>query len=128
MCKPMLVTLPLVLLLLDYWPLQRAESAGKLVLEKLPLLALSGAGCVITLLAQSGAIQSTEKNSLPLRFANALVTCVVYLGQMVWPVGWPCFIPIRRRVRRHGKWGWPGRRWPAFQWLRGKSGGGSRGC
>ncbi len=93
MCKPMLVTLPLVLLLLDYWPLQRAESAGKLVLEKLPLLALSGAGCVITLLAQSGAIQSTETVSLPLRFANALVTCVVYLGQMVWPAGLALFYP-----------------------------------
>jgi hypothetical protein len=41
MCKPMLVTLPLVLLLLDYWPLQRVESAGRRVMEKLPLLALS---------------------------------------------------------------------------------------
>ena len=49
MCKPMLVTLPLVLLLLDYWPLQRVEprKLSGLVLEKLPLLALSAAACVV---------------------------------------------------------------------------------
>jgi tetratricopeptide (TPR) repeat protein len=93
MCKPMLVTLPVVLLLLDYWPLQRTESAGRLVLEKLPLLALSTASCVATLLAQTGAIESTELYSMPLRYANALVTCMVYLGQMVWPVGLAVFYP-----------------------------------
>ena len=93
MCKPMLVTLPLVLLLLDYWPLQRKESAGGLVMEKLPLLALSAASCAATLLAQHGAIQSTEFYSLPLRFGNALVTCLIYLGQMVWPSGLAAFYP-----------------------------------
>ena len=57
MCKPMLVTLPVVLLLLDYWPLQRVESRklSGLVMEKLPLLALSAASCVVTLLAQNKA-------------------------------------------------------------------------
>jgi protein O-mannosyl-transferase len=93
MCKPMLVTLPLVLLLLDYWPLRRAESPRKLVLEKLPLLALSAAGCVITLLAQRGAIQSTVSYSMPARVANAMVTGIVYLGQMVWPVKLAAFYP-----------------------------------
>ena len=93
MCKPMLVTLPLVLLLLDYWPLQRVESAGRLVLEKLPLLALSAASCVVTLLAQNETIQSTESCSMPVRFANALVSCLVYLGQMVWPAGLAVFYP-----------------------------------
>ena len=93
MCKPMLVTLPLVLLLLDYWPLRRVESAGRLVLEKLPLLALSAASCVVTLLAQTGAIESNGSFSMPLRCANALVSCVVYLGQMVWPVGLAVFYP-----------------------------------
>jgi tetratricopeptide (TPR) repeat protein len=93
MAKPMLVTLPLVLLLLDYWPLQRAESAGKLVLEKLPLLALSAISCALTLLAQTGAIQSTETVSLLLRFGNALVSSMVYLGQMVWPAGLALFYP-----------------------------------
>ncbi|MGP8200847.1 MAG: tetratricopeptide repeat protein [Limisphaerales bacterium] len=87
MCKPMLVTLPVVLLLLDYWPLQRAERAKKLVLEKLPMMALSAASCFVTLLAQSKVIRSSEAFALPLRLVNALVTCIVYLGQMVYPAG-----------------------------------------
>ena len=97
MCKPMLVTLPLVLLLLDYWPLNRwqTESPGlrlagrlvsrRVVFEKLPLLVLSAAACVVTLLAQSRVIASNESYSMPLRFAKTLVACMVYLGQMVWP-------------------------------------------
>jgi tetratricopeptide (TPR) repeat protein len=95
MCKPMLVTLPLVLLLLDYWPLQRVEprKLSELVMEKLPLLTLSAISCVVTLLAQTGAIQSAESYSMPLRLANALATCMVYLGQMVWPVGLAVFYP-----------------------------------
>jgi tetratricopeptide (TPR) repeat protein len=95
MCKPMLVTLPVVLLLLDYWPLQRVEPrklSGR-VLEKLPLLALSAASCGATLLAQNKAIQSTESYSLPLRFGNALVACMVYLVQMIWPAGLAAFYP-----------------------------------
>jgi tetratricopeptide (TPR) repeat protein len=94
MAKPMLVTLPVVLLLLDYWPLQRNESAGELLVEKLPLLALSAAACVATLLAQAGAIQSAEFYSLRPRFGNALVTCLIYLGQMVWPSGLAAFYPF----------------------------------
>jgi len=96
MCKPMLVTLPVVLLLMDYWPLQRVESAGKLVLEKLPFLALSAASCVVTLVAQIGAIHSAGSFSLPLRFANALVACKVYLDQMVYPAGLAVFYPFPR--------------------------------
>ena len=92
-CKPMLVTLPAVLLCLDYWPLQRVESAGKLVMEKLPLLALSAASCVVTLLAQTRAIQPAASVSLPLRLGNALATCLVYLGQMVWPARLAVFYP-----------------------------------
>jgi tetratricopeptide (TPR) repeat protein len=94
MCKPMLVTLPLVLLLLDYWPLRRVESAGKLAMEKLPLLALSAASCAATLLAQTKAMMPTESFSLPLRFANALVACKVYLDQMVHPAGLAVFYPF----------------------------------
>jgi Flp pilus assembly protein TadD len=109
MCKPMLVTLPVVLLLLDYWPLTRwrTDVGGKpalcladrivprrVVFEKLPLLALSAAGCVVTLLAQNKAIQSTGLYSMPLRFANALVVCMVYLGQMVWPAGLAVLYPF----------------------------------
>jgi tetratricopeptide (TPR) repeat protein len=94
MCKPMLVTLPLVLLLLDYWPLQRKETAGKLALEKLPLLALSAASCAVTLLAQGRAIQSIKSFSPPVRFGNALIACKVYLDQMVHPAGLAVFYPF----------------------------------
>jgi tetratricopeptide (TPR) repeat protein len=95
MCKPMLVTLPVVLLLLDYWPLRRVEprKLSGLVLEKLPLLMLSAASCVATLVAQTGAIQSTELYSMPLRLGNALATCLVYLGQMVHPARLVVFYP-----------------------------------
>jgi tetratricopeptide (TPR) repeat protein len=93
MCKPMLVTLPLVLWLLDYWPLQRAESARRLVMEKLPLLALSAAACVATLLAQHKGIRSSGSFSLPYRLGNALASCMVYLGQMVYPAGLAVLYP-----------------------------------
>jgi tetratricopeptide (TPR) repeat protein len=95
MCKPMLVTLPLVLLLLDYWPLQRA-GPGKLsglVMEKLPLLALAAAGCGVSLLAQHGAVHTGGAYSLPSRLGNALVTCMVYLAQTVYPAGLAVFYP-----------------------------------
>ena len=83
MCKPMLVTLPLVLLLLDYWPLQRVESAGRLVLEKLPLLALSAASCVATLLAQ------TRSHSIDRVIFAAAALCqrVGDLHGLSWPDG-----------------------------------------
>jgi tetratricopeptide (TPR) repeat protein len=95
MCKPMLVTLPGVLLLLDYWPLQRMKTRklSALVLEKLPLLALSAASCAATLLAQHKAIESTGSFTLPLRLGNALVAAMIYLGQMVWPAGLAVFYP-----------------------------------
>ncbi len=95
MSKPMLVTLPVVLLLLDYWPLQRVEP-GKLsglVLEKLPLFALSAASCAVTFLAQSQAIQSIGSFSLPLRLGNALAASMIYLGQIVYPAGLAAFYP-----------------------------------
>ncbi len=93
MCKPMLVTLPLVLLLLDYWPLQRVETARRLALEKLPLLALSAASCVATLFAQSEEMQAAGSLSLPSRLGNAAASCMIYLGQMFWPSGLAPFYP-----------------------------------
>jgi tetratricopeptide (TPR) repeat protein len=96
MCKPMLVTLPVVLLLLDYWPLHRVASPGRLVMEKLPLLALSAGSCVLTLSAQNEAMSSTASISLPLRLANALATCMIYPGQMVWPAGLAVYYPFPR--------------------------------
>jgi tetratricopeptide (TPR) repeat protein len=101
----MLVTLPFVLLLLDYWPLQRFQlntqhstlkTLPPLLREKLPFLALSAAAGVATLLAQHGVMQSTKAFSLPLRLANALMAGVIYLRQMVWPAGLAAFYPYPR--------------------------------
>src|SRR5271156_5665968 len=96
MSKPMLVTLPVVLLLLDYWPLRREASTGQLIIEKLPFLVLSAAVCVVTFLAQTGDLQSTESYALPSRLGNALASCMVYLGQMVWPAGLAALYPYPR--------------------------------
>jgi tetratricopeptide (TPR) repeat protein len=91
--KPMLVTLPLLLLLLDFWPLGRFDpgtrSWRKPFLEKLPLLGLSALSSVATIYAQAsgGAIASLETRSLYARTANALVAYVAYLGDSVWPTG-----------------------------------------
>src|SRR5437773_3074950 len=90
MSKPMLVTVPLVLLLLDYWPLHRfankSSSAWRLVLEKIPLLALSAASCAATILAQKTAVSSLEELPLSFRISNAVVTYVAYFWQMLWPL------------------------------------------
>jgi cytochrome c-type biogenesis protein CcmH/NrfG len=97
MAKPMVVTLPLVMLLLDAWPLSRDPSApdrsrvrvwAGLVTEKLPWLAMSAAACVLTVVAQhgGGSLESTYAVPLPLRVANAVVSYVRYLGKLAWPV------------------------------------------
>jgi protein O-mannosyl-transferase len=88
MSKPMLVTTPIVLLLLDYWPFDRFKKQGlwKLILEKIPLVILSVGSCAATLIAQQVAIGSTESLPLASRIDNALVTYVNYLRQIFWPV------------------------------------------
>ena len=87
--KPMLVTLPFVLLLLDYWPLGRWKEAGfaKLLREKLPLFPLVIASSWITLLvqAQGGAVKSFEDFSLGVRAMNAIVAYGAYLWKAAWP-------------------------------------------
>ncbi len=93
MCKPMLVTLPAVLLLLDYWPLHRKESVGKLLMEKLPLLALSAGGCVATLLAQRDALRAAQPIGLPERIGNGLTAYAAYIGQMFYPAGLAVYYP-----------------------------------
>ena len=146
--KPMLVTLPFVLLLLDYWPLDRGQrteirgsrrrirpladrrsavrhgesirwwirdqrsatanpsfggsgdrervegqSWSNLVAEKIPLLALSAASCLATLLVQRHAAGSIDQLPFAWRANNAIVTCVVYIWQMLWPVKLAVFYP-----------------------------------
>jgi tetratricopeptide (TPR) repeat protein len=108
--KPMLVTLPLVLLLLDYWPLRRLRVEGvpppeasapafapaevrRLLLEKVPLLVLAVACSAATVRAQERIIQDWSEFSPAARVANAAVTCVTYLAQAVWPRNLAFFYP-----------------------------------
>ena len=134
MAKPMLVTLPFVLLLLDYWPLGRFAAPGRsadrfpssgfptgsrapawepaigvpqrelgnevhstvawrLVIEKLPLLALSAASCVVTPLVQAKTVARLDFIPLWSRIANALVSYVAYARQLFFPQGLALFYP-----------------------------------
>jgi protein O-mannosyl-transferase len=90
--KPMLVTLPFTLLLLDVWPLRRIKGFQgpgwwRLVVEKLPLFLMSAASGVVTFIVQqrSGAVAQLDAFSPSLRVENALVSYVAYLGKMIWP-------------------------------------------
>jgi tetratricopeptide (TPR) repeat protein len=98
LAKQMLVTLPFVLLLLDYWPLRRwaPGTFGRLVGEKLPLLALAAGVCVLTVRAQAGLIQSTEAVPFGDRLANGVVSYVEYLRATFWPTGLAFFYPLDR--------------------------------
>jgi protein O-mannosyl-transferase len=107
MSKPMLVTVPFVLLLLDYWPLGRMTadyrrsaresqlSVKRLLLEKLPFFVLSAASCVVTVLAQRafGAMVPLDKTPIEARLANALVAYARYLGNTVWPAKLAVYYP-----------------------------------
>ena len=92
--KPMLVTLPFALLLLDYWPLGRT-GWKKLVAEKLPLIAVAVASAVVTVVVQrrGGAVGSLGAIGIGERAANAAVGYVLYLGQTIWPADLAVFYP-----------------------------------
>ena len=101
--KPMLVTLPFLLLLLDWWPLRRFEPSKarnpanlpSLVVEKIPFLLLALASCVVTYLAQhTRAVVSLEKYPLDLRIGNALLSYGRYLLKAFWPSGMAVFYPL----------------------------------
>ncbi len=102
--KPMLVTAPLLLLLLDFWPLGRGRGAGAaptrtgagLYLEKVPLLALAAASSVVTVLAQraGGTVVEMQAFPLPLRLANAAVSAAAYVGSSFWPTGLAFYYPL----------------------------------
>jgi Tfp pilus assembly protein PilF len=100
MSKPMLVTLPFVLLLLDYWPLRRFQGGAfivgrRLILEKIPLIVLSAVISAITIHAQgsSGALKSFGDIGLSDRMVNAVVSYGGYVAKMLWPVNLACFYP-----------------------------------
>ena len=105
MSKPMLVTLPFVLLLLDFWPLRRlslpslhhsATPSLRLILEKLPFFALSVAASLVTYFVQKagGAVSSLTTLPLDARFANSLVAYIRYLSNTVWPASLSVFYPL----------------------------------
>jgi len=124
MSKPMVITLPFVLLLLDYWPLERMNLSvsaargdlaaipgattptfpvrpiGWLLLEKMPLLALSAGSATITLAAQkaAGAISSNADKGLLLRLENAMTCYLSYLGKAVWPSRLAILYPYPRAI------------------------------
>jgi tetratricopeptide (TPR) repeat protein len=122
--KPMLVTVPFVLLLLDYWPLRRLVRQGpggaagvawervpRLLLEKGPLFALAAGSAAATAAAQSswGATASVEAFPLAARVANAVVSYVVYLARAVWPSSLAVFYPhpasLQERLPAWQVWG-----------------------
>ena len=110
MAKPMVVTLPFVLLLLDYWPLGRLQwqdvrpvsdpeiprsSFFRLLWEKIPLFALTAVTIVATIVVQEkvGALKSLEAFPLTTRIANALVSYSTYMAKMVWPHNLAVYYP-----------------------------------
>ncbi|MGD0786298.1 MAG: tetratricopeptide repeat protein, partial [Sedimentisphaerales bacterium] len=94
MAKPMLVTLPFVFLLLDYWPLERKIS-WRLLVEKIPFIVLSIVSSVIAFLAQhsSGSISSFTALPLKFRIGNALISYIKYIEKMFFPAGLSPFYP-----------------------------------
>ena len=96
--KNMLVTTPFVLLLLDYWPLQRFKVQGSkfkvqgLVAEKVPLFILTVGSCVATSLVPEK-LMTADKLPFGLRMENAVMSCVTYLWQMIYPSGLACLYP-----------------------------------
>jgi len=111
MSKPMLITTPIILLLLDYWPLNRSQKSEvrsqkssnppwtKLVVEKVPLFVLSIGSCFATLWAQNFALGSTQFLPLQWRVTNALFSYFEYVRQMFWPVDLiPFYVHLENRL------------------------------
>jgi Tfp pilus assembly protein PilF len=100
LAKPMLVTLPFVLLLLDYWPLNRLLNSKFSILnslfEKLPFFFLSAVSSVITYITQqkSGAMSDVHLVSFRERIANAIVSYLDYIGKMIWPARLAVLYPL----------------------------------
>ena len=107
--KPMIVTLPCVLLLMDFWPLGRVHGRSspsavfqipqfrftRIVIEKIPLFVLSAASSLVTVIAQRGAIRTNESYPFLIRLANAVYAYAMYLGKTVWPVRLGSFYPYQ---------------------------------
>jgi tetratricopeptide (TPR) repeat protein len=103
--KPMMITLPCLLLVLDWWPLGRAKSTAdwrRLAVEKAPLFALCLASSIVTFYAQQsgGSVQGLQRLPIGARLANAVVAYATYLGMTAWPIALAPFYPYRPT-------GWP---------------------
>ena len=113
MSKPMIVTLPFVLLLMDYWPLKRLQvnrwnkehsqktqkmPVSRLIWEKIPLFILTAISSIMTLHAQSkgGSVASLDAITLKVRIINALVSYIGYIGKMAWPHRLAVFYPHKQ--------------------------------
>ncbi|MBU0994033.1 MAG: tetratricopeptide repeat protein [Proteobacteria bacterium] len=115
MSKPMLVTLPVILLLIDYWPLGRIQldqistfkdffkalpGVYRFLKEKVFLFILVVLSCVVTFIAQQrgGAVGTFETYPIYTRLANAIVAYVIYLGKLFWPANLSVFYPHTRHI------------------------------
>ena len=101
MAKPMIITFPFILLLWDYWPLERTDSARSffsLVIEKVPLMLLSAASAIVTLKAQKAgeAIGSMVQYPIAVRLENVIVSYARYMGKAFWPTYLAPMYPLRQ--------------------------------
>ncbi|HTR40439.1 MAG TPA: tetratricopeptide repeat protein [Pseudomonadales bacterium] len=106
MCKSMSVTMPFVLLLIDYWPLRRfnvatfpplnSSATQRLFIEKVPFVLISAAVCVVTFVfqKQSGAVKPLATIAMPLRLENTVVSYARYLGKTIWPDNLSVYYPM----------------------------------
>jgi tetratricopeptide (TPR) repeat protein len=97
MAKPMLVTLPFVLLLLDYWPLRRLspdrKSLVSAIREKIPLFVLAAASSIVTVIVQTQSMPLMKEFPFSTRLANAFLSYLTYVRQMFWPTKLAAFYP-----------------------------------
>ena len=113
MAKPMAVTLPVLLLLIDYWPLERFDPVAtnrrtvalNLIVEKLPLFAMSAASSWVTIVAQrqGEAFKGLQHVGLSLRIENAILSLAVYLRRLFWPADLAYFYPHQGSQLLHSR-------------------------
>ena len=106
MSKPSVVTLPFVLLLLDYWPLERFgnlrdwRTIWRMVFEKIPFFGLSVISGIVTFLGQKavGTVATIDQAPLLVRLTNAIVSYGTYIGKCFWPSGLAVLYPLEREI------------------------------